>query len=85
MEADRTPGPDRRIASDGGSIEWDIHPGRLTWNLRIDPWKRKIIFQTIIFRFYVIFRGVMGMFFAPPKKTNSCLTQLKNRCLRSCV
>ena len=37
--------------------EWDqlgwIHPGRLTWNLRIHPWKRKIIFQTIIFRFYV--------------------------------
>ena len=26
---------------------------RLTWNLRIHTWKRKIIFQTIIFRFYV--------------------------------
>ena len=34
-----------------------IHPGRLTWNLRIHPWKRKIIFQTIIFRFYVNLRG----------------------------
>ena len=22
-----------------------LHPGRLTWNLRIHPWKRKIIFQ----------------------------------------
>ena len=30
-----------------------IHPGRLTWNLRMHPGKRKIIFQTIIFRFYV--------------------------------
>ena len=32
-----------------------IHPGRLTWTLRIlgPPWKRKIIFQTIIFRFDV--------------------------------
>ena len=30
-----------------------VHPGRLTWNQRIHPWKRKIIFQTIIFRFYV--------------------------------
>ena len=36
-----------------------IHPGRLTWNLRIHPWKRKIIFQTIIFRFYVNLRGCM--------------------------
>ena len=30
-----------------------LHPGRLTWNLRIHPWKRKIIFETTIFRFYV--------------------------------
>ena len=34
----------------------NLHPGRLTWNLRIHPWKRKIIFQTIIFRFYVNLR-----------------------------
>ena len=34
-----------------------IHPRGLTWNLRIHPWKRKIIFQTIIFRFYVNLRG----------------------------
>ena len=34
-----------------------IHPGRLTWNLIIHPWKRKIIFQTIIFRFYVNLPG----------------------------
>ena len=37
-----------------------IHPGRLTWNLRMQPWKRKInkiIFQTIIFRFHVNLRG----------------------------
>ena len=34
-----------------------VHPGRLTWNLRIHPWKRKIIFQTIIFRFYVNLPG----------------------------
>ena len=30
--------------------KWDIHPRRLTWNLRMHPSKRKIIFQTIIFR-----------------------------------
>ena len=31
-----------------------LHPRRLTW---IHPWKRKLIFQTIIFRFYVNLRG----------------------------
>ena len=36
-----------------------IHPGRLKWNLRIHPWERNIIFQTIIFRFQLlIFGGV---------------------------
>ena len=30
-----------------------LHPGRLKWNQRIHPWKRKIIFQIIIFRFHV--------------------------------
>ena len=34
-----------------------IHPVRLTWNLRIHPWKRKVIFQTIIFRFYINLGG----------------------------
>ena len=36
----------------------NIHPGRWTagtWEYT--PWKRKIIFQTIIFRFYVILQG----------------------------
>ena len=35
----------------------DVHPGRLTWNLRIHPWKRRNIFQTIIFRFYANLGG----------------------------
>ena len=39
----------------------DIRPGRLTWNLRIHPWKRKIIFQTINFRFYVNLPGCIWM------------------------
>ena len=34
-----------------------IHLARLTWNLRINPWKRRNIFQTIIFRFYVNLGG----------------------------
>ena len=37
-----------------------IHPARLTWNLRIHPWKRKIIFQTIIFRFYMFYVNLRG-------------------------
>ncbi len=34
-----------------------LHPQKLTWNLRIHPWKRKIIFQTTISRFHVNFWG----------------------------
>ena len=38
----------------------EVHPRKLSWNLRIYPWNRKIIFQTILFRFYVDLRGCMG-------------------------
>ena len=34
-----------------------LHPGKLTWNLRITHVKRKNIFQTFIFGFHVKFRG----------------------------
>ena len=34
-----------------------LHSRKLTWNLRIQPWERKIIFQIIIFSFYVNLRG----------------------------
>ena len=42
---------------------WDfqffaLHPGKLTWNLKITCLKRKIIFQTSIFAFHVNFHGV---------------------------
>ena len=36
-----------------------IHLARLTWNLKMHPWKRRNIFQTIIFRFYVNLGGCM--------------------------
>ena len=32
-------------------------PRKLTWNLKISPWKRKVHLETIIFRFHVKFRG----------------------------
>ena len=34
----------------------NIHPGKLTWNLKITQLKRKIIFQTSIFGFHVNFQ-----------------------------
>ena len=34
-----------------------LHPGKLTWNLKITCLKRKIIFQTSIFGFHVNFQG----------------------------
>ena len=38
-------------------IRFFLHPGRITWNLKITQLKRKIIFQTIIFRFHVNLPG----------------------------
>ena len=56
------------------NIFWCLHPGRWTWNLRIRaPWKRKIISQTIIFRFYVNLRrcgrGNLVAQFRPSQKS----------------
>ena len=34
-----------------------VHPGKLTWNLKMNPWKRRFLLETIIFRFHVSFRG----------------------------
>ena len=34
-----------------------IHPVKLTWNLKMNPWKRRFLLKTIIFRFHVSFRG----------------------------
>ena len=41
------------------STTLDLHTRKLTWNLKIDPWKRRFLFKTIIFRFHVSFRGGM--------------------------
>ena len=38
---------------------------RRTWNLRIHPWKRKNILQTIIFRFYLNLQGCNTALFPP--------------------
>ena len=49
-------------SSVSGRVErcgWMLHHERLTWNLKITQLKRKIIFQTIIFRFHVNLPGCM--------------------------
>ena len=37
-----------------------VHPGRLTWNLRITHFERKIIFQTYMIMFHVNLQGCSG-------------------------
>ena len=34
-----------------------LHPRKLTWHLKMYPWKRMFVLETIIFRGYVSFRG----------------------------
>ncbi len=34
-----------------------VHPRKLTWNLKIHPWKRRNIYKPPIFGFHVGFRG----------------------------
>ncbi len=34
-----------------------IHPPKQTWNLKMDPWKRRFLLETIISRFHVNFWG----------------------------
>ena len=46
-----------------GRMHIYLLPRKLTWNLKINPLKRKIIFQTFIFGFHVSFRGCI-----PPGK-----------------
>ena len=35
----------------------DIPHRKLTWNLKMNPWKRRFLLKTIIFRFFVSFPG----------------------------
>ena len=34
-----------------------VHPRKLTWNLKMNYWKRRFLLKTIIFRFHVNLRG----------------------------
>ena len=41
-----------------GEGEWNVlHPRKLTWNLKMMVFNRNLLFQGLIFRFHVSFRG----------------------------
>ena len=40
-----------------GEFVWEVHPGRLTWNLQITHLERKMIFQTSMIMFHVNLPG----------------------------
>ena len=44
-----------------------LHPRKLTWNLKMKPWKRRFLLKTIIFRFHVSFRGGRSLCAELPK------------------
>ncbi len=41
-----------------------LHPPKQTWNLKMDPWKRRFLLETIISRFHVNFLGCIHLFWA---------------------
>ena len=46
-----------KVDEDEGPVG-HLHPWSLTWNLKINPWKRRFLLETIIFRFHVKLWGV---------------------------
>ena len=41
----------------GSCMMKQLHPPKQTWNLKMDPWKRRFLLETIISRFHVNFWG----------------------------
>ena len=39
---------------------WILHPWKQTWNLKMNPWKKRFLLKITLFRFYVSFPGSMG-------------------------
>ncbi len=55
---------DQPLGGPLGKVLWSkarnqrwIHPPKQTWNLKMDPWKRRFLLETIISRFHVSFWG----------------------------
>ena len=63
-------------------IPWDtmgyrdtaIHPGKLTWNLKMNPLKRRFLLETIIFRFQPLVFGGGGTHFSTCANFESSLS-----------
>ena len=49
--------PKARAPHKKGAGIKDIHLPKQTWNLKMDPWKRRFLLETIISRFHVNFLG----------------------------
>ena len=60
-----------------------VHPGRLTWNLKITHLERKMIFQTSIIMFHVNLRGCSCEFLSFPYSNDHREARL--RCLESSI
>ena len=58
--------PDKKWVFMGYNPQESLHPGRLTWNPKTTQLKRKIIFQTMIFRFHVDLPGCRFIVRATP-------------------
>ena len=55
-------------------VVWGLHPGKLTWNLKITQLKREIISQTSIFGFNMLnFPGVQVYYFPHTLKVSPYL------------
>ena len=63
----------------GVKLKPSLHPA---WNLKMNPWKRRFLLETIIFRFHVSFRGGSHHFPNPsythPKFFSASLLPLKS-------
>ena len=53
-----------------------VHPPRRTWNLKMDPWKRRFLLETIISRFHVENQGCRPLFQA---SCHRCFLSLVSR------
>ena len=54
--------PETHLTKKGALV---LHPQKLTWNLKINHWKRRFLLRIIIFRFHVSFWGCKGYVIVP--------------------
>ena len=48
-----------------------IHPPKQTWNLKMDPWKRRFLLETIISSFHVEFQGCIYIYIYIPRESKN--------------